>query len=125
MSNYSHENCTHASSKAGRAKCRRARATMADAFAAVLGEAVEAGTAIETPEPVFESVAVTAENWREFREQKVVLFTRIDDDTEAPIAEGVFITGWGKQWVNYASPIGKVKRTAVTCLGARTVEDHA
>lgn len=119
----SHANCTHSSSKAGRAKCRRDRAKFADVFSAVLGET--AGTAIQTPAPVFESVAVTAENWREFREQKVVLFTRIDDDTEAPIAEGVFITGWGKQWVNYASPIGKVKRTAVTCLGARTVEDHS
>ncbi len=119
----SHNACDHESSKAARAKCRRSRAKMADAFSAVLGEA--AGTAIETPAPVFESVAVTAENWREFKDQKVVLFTRISDDEEAPIAEGVFITGWGKQWVNYASPIGKVKRTAVTCLGARTVEDHS
>jgi hypothetical protein len=119
----SHENCQHASTKAARAQCRRHRAKFADVFSAVLGET--AGTAIEAPAPVFEGVAVTAENWREFREQKVVLFTRIDEDEEAPIAEGVFITGWGKQWVNYASPIGKVKRTAVTCLGARTVEDHS
>lgn len=121
MSNYtSHENCAHASSKAARAKCRRSRNTFADALTAVIAE--PGVTTVEEPAPVFQSQAVTAENWREFRDQKVVLFTRISEDEEAPIAEGVYITGWGKQWVNYASPIGKTKRTAVTCLGARTIE---
>ena len=117
----SHENCTHESSKAGRAKCRRDRAKFADVFSAVMGEAV-AGTAIETPAPVFESIDVTRENWRDHADSPVVLFTRIDEDVEAPIAEGVKITGWGKQWVNYVNDEGKTKRTAVTCLGARTVE---
>lgn len=122
MSNYSHENCTHASSKAGRAKCRRDRSKFADVFSAVLGEAAEAGTAVETPAPVFVAENVTRDNWRDFADKPVVLFTRISDDEEAPIAQGVKITGWGKQWVNYVNDEGKTKRTAVTCLGARTVE---
>jgi hypothetical protein len=116
----SHANCTHESSKAARAKCRRSRDKMAEAFAAVLGET--AGIAVETPAPVFESVNVTRENWRDHADSPVVLFTRISDDEEAPIAEGVKITGWGKQWVNYVNDEGKTKRTAVTCLGARTIE---
>lgn len=115
----SHENCNHESSKAARAKCRRARATMAEAFAAVLGETH--GTAIETP-AAFVAENVTRENWRDFADKPVVLFTRIDEDEEAPIAQGVKITGWGKQWVNYVTADGTRKRTAVTCLGARTVE---
>jgi hypothetical protein len=114
----SHENCNHESSKAARAKCRRSRAKFADAFASALTD----GTAIETPAPVFESVNVTRENWRDHADSPVVLFTRISDDEEAPIAEGVKITGWGKQWVNYVNDEGKTKRTAVTCLGARTIE---
>lgn len=117
----SHENCNHESSKAARAKCRRGRAKFADAFSAVLAENID-GTAIETPAPEFESVDVTRENWREHTDDAVVLFTRIDEDEEAPIAEGVKITGWGKQWVNYVNDEGKTKRTAVTCLGARTIE---
>ncbi len=112
----SHENCNHESSKAARAKCRRSRAKFADAFASALTD----GTPIETP--VFESVNVTRENWRDHADSPVVLFTRISDDEEAPIAEGVKITGWGKQWVNYVNDEGKTKRTAVTCLGARTIE---
>lgn len=111
----SHAACDHASTKAARAKCRRARSTFADALASALE-----APAVETP--AFVAIDVTAENWRDHRDDAVVLFTRIDDDTEAPIAEGVKITGWGARWVNYVNDEGKTKRTAVSCLGARTVE---
>ena len=113
-----HNECQHPSTKSERAKCRRQRAKFDGALAAVIAESVT----IEAPAPAFVSIDVTAENWREHKESPVVLFTRIDDDTEAPIAEGVKITGWGKRWVNYQTADGKTKRTAVTCLGARTVE---
>lgn len=113
----SHANCNHENSKAGRAKCRRSRAKFADVFAAIADEALTA-----TEAPAFVPENVTKDNWRDFKETPVVLFTRIDDDTEAPIAEGVKITGWGARWVNYVNDEGKTKRTAVTCLGARTVE---
>lgn len=115
MSNMSHENCTHDNSKAGRAKCRRNRAKFTDAFAAVLSEA------IETPAPVFEPVRVTADNWREHREDRVRIWVQIDDETESEVASGVRVTGWGKQWVNYASPIGKTKRVAITALRVETL----
>src|SRR3546814_6047541 len=70
----SHAECSHASSKTARAKCRRDRAKMADAFSSVAAEFgnVQMGTAeVVAPEPVFEPVKVTAENWRDFRETPV------------------------------------------------------
>lgn len=123
--NMSHENCTHASTKAGRAQCRRNRNKLSDAFASVaaeFGNVQMEGVEIEPPAPVFVAENVTRDNWRDFADKPVVLFTRIDEDVEAPIAEGVKITGWGARWVNYVNDEGKTKRTAVTCLGARTVE---
>ncbi|QEQ93669.1 hypothetical protein SEA_ZUKO_91 [Streptomyces phage Zuko] len=114
----SHENCTHPATKAGRAKCRRSRAKFADAFSAALTD----GTAIETPAPVFESVRVTKETWREHKDDAVRIWTQIDDETESEIATGVKITGWGKQWVNYEDAEGKTRRASVTCVRVATVE---
>lgn len=117
----SHANCDHTSSKAARAKCRRSRLKFADVLSATLNEAgILTAQTVETP--AFVPVNVTRENWREHKESPVVLFTRISDDEEAPIAEGVKITGWGARWVNYVNDEGKTKRTAVLCLGARTIE---
>lgn len=120
----SHAECAHASSKSARAKCRRDRAKMADAFSSLASEFgnVQIGTApVVEPEPVFEPVRVTAENWRDFRETRVRIAVRLTDDEESEVASGVHITGWGKQWINYASPIGKTKRTAVSCTYAETL----
>src|SRR3546814_15743410 len=67
----SHAECSHASSKTARAKCRRDRAKMADAFSSVAAEFgnVQMGTdEVVAPEPVFEPVKVTDEHWRDFRE---------------------------------------------------------
>lgn len=113
----SHENCNHESSKAARAKCRRARDKFADAFASVLSE----GTAIETPAPVFEPVRVTAETWRNYKETPVRIATQIDDDTQSEIATGVYLTGWGKQWINYTNEEGKTKRASITCVRVTTL----
>lgn len=115
----SHAECSHENSKAARAKCRRSRAKFADAFTAALTE--PAVTTIEAPEPPFESVRVTAENWREHKEDRVRIAVQIDDDTQSEVASGVHVTGWGKQWVNYASPIGKTKRVAVTAIRVETL----
>src|SRR3546814_16142576 len=53
----SHAECSHASSKTARAKCRRDRAKMADDFSSVAAEFgnVQMGTAeFVAPDPVFE-----------------------------------------------------------------------
>lgn len=113
----SHENCTHESSKAARAKCRRSRAKFADAFASALTD----GTAIETPAPVFEPVRVTADTWRDFKETPVRIATQIDDETDSEIATGVYLTGWGKQWINYTNDEGKTKRASITCVRVTTL----
>lgn len=118
----SHENCTHESSKAARAKCRRSRAKFADVFAAIADEALTAAETIETPEPAFEAVRVTAENWRDHKETRVRIAVRISDDEESEVASGVKITGWGKRWINYVTADGSTKRTAVTCTYAETIE---
>lgn len=109
MSNTSHENCTHASTKAGRAQCRRARAKFADAFSAVLSETL-AGTAVETPEPAFESIRLTADTWRDHKETPVKISTMIDLDTESVIVERAKITSWGKRWINYTPEGGTLTR---------------
>ena len=113
----SHANCNHDNSKAGRAKCRRSRAKFADVFAAIADEALTA----ETPSPVFEPVRVTRENWRDFKETPVRIATQIDDDTQSETATGVYITGWGGQWINYTNDEGKTKRTSVTCVRVTTL----
>jgi len=118
----SHADCTHENSKAARAKCRRSRARFAAELALAFSE--PAAVVIETPEPAFKPVDVTRENWKEFALQPVVLFTIMEDeDEEAPIAEGVKIIGWGKQWVDYKLADGKVKRTSAKSLGARTMKN--
>src|SRR3546814_5077971 len=86
----SHAECSHASSKTARAKCRRDRAKMADAFSSVAAEFgnVQMGTAeVVAPEPVFEPVKVTAENWRDFRETPVRIAVRLTDDEESERSE--------------------------------------
>lgn len=114
----SHENCTHESSKAARAKCRRSRAKFADAFASALTD----GTAIvPTASPVFEPVRVTADTWRDFKETPVRIATQIDDETDSEIATGVYLTGWGKQWINYTNDEGKTKRASITCVRVTTL----
>lgn len=117
MSNMSHANCTHDNSKAGRAKCRRNAAKFADAFAAAMEETV----AIPQPAPVFEPVRVTADTWRDFKETPVRIATQIDDDTQSEIATGVYLTGWGKQWINYTNDEGKTKRASITCVRVTTL----
>lgn len=120
----SHAECSHASSKTARAKCRRDRAKMADAFSSLATEFgnVQIGTAeVVVPEPVFEPVRVTAENWREHKEDRVRIAVRLIDDEESEVASGVTITGWGKQWINYRTPEGKTKRTAISCTYAETL----
>lgn len=113
----SHANCNHDNSKAGRAKCRRSRAKFADVLSAALNEA---GTAtVETP--VFEPVRVTRETWRDFKETPVRIATQIDDDTQSETATGVYLTGWGGQWINYTNDEGKTKRTSVTCVRVTTL----
>lgn len=114
----SHENCTHESSKAARAKCRRSRAKFADAFSAALTD----GTAtVPTAPPVFEPVRVTADTWREYKETPVRIATQIDDETQSEIATGVYLTGWGKQWINYTNDEGKTKRASITCVRVTTL----
>lgn len=113
----SHENCTHASSKAARAKCRRSRARFANELALAMAEP----ETIEAPAPVFESVAVTQENWREHKSDQVEIFVRVSDDEESVVATNAYITGWGARWINYTVQ-GTNKRTANSCTGARTVE---
>lgn len=114
----SHENCTHESSKAARAKCRRSRAKFADAFASALTD----GTAtVPTASPVFEPVRVTADTWRDFKETPVRIATQIDDETDSEIATGVYLTGWGKQWINYTNDEGKTKRVSITCVRVTTL----
>jgi len=115
----SHAECAHENSKAARAKCRRARAKFADALMAAIAEPA----VIETPAPVFEPVVITADNWREHKEERVRIFTRVDDETQSEIATGVKITGWGKRWVNYETPDGQTKRAAAdSTTGVETIE---
>jgi len=116
----SHATCSHENSKAARAKCRRNRAKFADALMAAITEPA----VIETPAPVFEAVTVTAGNWREHKDTRVRIFTRVDDDTQSEIASGVKITGWGKQWINYETADLRVKRTAAdSTTGVETITD--
>src|SRR3546814_11530761 len=67
----SHAECSPARSKTARAKCRRDRAKMADAFssvAAAFGN-VQMGTAeVVAPEPVFDPVKVRSEERRAGKE---------------------------------------------------------
>jgi len=119
----SHADCSHEPTKAGRAKCRRARAKFADALMAAIAE--PATTTIETPEPAvieWEPTRVTADNWREHKDDRVRIAVRLSDDEESEIASGVKITGWGKQWINYEAADGKIKRTAISCTYAETIE---
>jgi len=116
----SHENCAHESTKAARAKCRRSRQKFADAFTAALATPA---TIIEQPEPVFEAVTMTADNWREHKDERVRIFTRVSDDEQSEIATGVKITGWGKRWINYATADGQTKRAAAdSTTGVETIE---
>lgn len=116
----SHANCEHINSKAARAKCRRSRAKFADAFSAALADTTPE---IQAPAPVFEPVRVTRENWRDFKETPVRIATQIDDDTQSETATGVYITGWGGQWINYTNDEGKTKRTSVTCVRVTTLAE--
>lgn len=118
----SHANCTHESSKAGRAKCRRSRAKFADAFASALTDGT-ATVIVPTASPVFEPVRVTADTWREYKETPVRIATQIDDETQSEIATGVFLTGWGKQWINYTNDEGKTKRASITCVRVTTLAE--
>jgi hypothetical protein len=125
----SHAECSHENSKSARAKCRRNRAKNADAIAAfeaelaVIGAAIAEPAVIETPAPVFEAITVTAENWREFAETRVRIFTRVDDETQSEIASGVTITGWGKRWINYRTADEQIKRAAAdSTTGVETIE---
>lgn len=49
---FSHANCTHESSKAGRAKCRRDRAK----FASALAEVIDTPTVEIIPNPIMDEV---------------------------------------------------------------------
>lgn len=84
MSNFSHENCTHASTKAGRAKCRRDRQMIIPT--------------IETPK--FVPVAVTRENWREFKTETVHLIVRSDFSDKIHEYVGK-ITGWSENMIQF------------------------
>lgn len=117
----SHENCTHESSKAARAKCRRSRAKFADVFADALNEHAAGTATVPTASPVFEPVRVTADTWRDFKETPVRIATQIDDETDSEIATGVYLTGWGKQWINYTNDEGKTKRASITCVRVTTL----
>lgn len=112
----SHMNCAHEATKSERAKCRRQRAKFGDVLALVFEERA-AATA-----PAFESVRVERDTWRDFKETPVRIATQLDDETQSEIATGVFLTGWGGQWVNYTNDEGKTKRASVTCVRVTTVE---
>jgi hypothetical protein len=136
----SHVDCSHESSKAARAKCRRSRAKFADAFTALLAEpemtiiqseevAVpseeEEFITVEAPEepPSFIPERVTAENWKEYKETPVRITFLADEETESEIASGVLIVGWGKRWIDYRRPDGEgVKRTSGDWKKVMTME---
>jgi len=94
---FSHANCSHVNSKVARNKCRRdlakARNIIIDATNALVNgpKMLLAAPIIET-ETITEIVTiaeeVTRENWREFKESRVIVLTNDDNPTTRGMITG-------------------------------------
>lgn len=115
--NFSHAACTHPSTKVARAKCRR---EMARSIASLLPsiespiitawESMKSGPLELLPAAEVVTIAeeITRENWREFKNQPVIVLTNDDE----PTTRGS-ITGWSANLVQIKSDAGKTKRIPV------------
>lgn len=144
---FSHAACTHPSTKAGRAACRK---QMRDAAmgktteSAAKAAAPKSGTAkkdprkaapvaaVETTEPTTaaektetapvetpaaESVEVTRETWREFKEQRVTVHVV---GVEEPFTN-LELTGWSIKLIQFKDAEGKSHRLPATTVEKVTV----
>ena len=119
--NFSHAACDHASTKVARAKCPREMARSIAALVSVATVVTEspiitAWNSMKTgplellpaAEVVTIAEEITRENWREFKNQPVIVLTNDDE----PTTRGS-ITGWSANLVQIKSDAGKTKRIPV------------
>ena len=129
----SHEGCSHASTKAARAKCRRDRVKWDSMMDAVITEAASTKTLqsqkIELPAPIvlddatavkelFDEVEsegaldmtgthVSRLNWKDVKDYRVEMKIRVDGSEGSSTRVGK-ITGWGEKKIRFISDEGKL-----------------